>query len=301
VFIKRFSFTAAYLPFEQHFKEMTSDLQIIESLSGCPAIDQLIEYSSAYDGELVSCNQLEWIPCSEISDVKLIRQSADLNIYYAVYGKAEMMLLLLGTRDKCTSEFINEFARTLSLSAQTLSPSNVNQFERYPYLLAMRNGCEIMGFTMIEDTYYFVANRPFAHFYSIFGFCSACGLLRSSPVWCICGQKELSNEWTSNCKKLDDFIRKSHIRTTTPNDFYLQFCPPDWLGLTLPDKLTMLHKDDPRKYTFSRYRRSSMSIFLELIPLETSELSDDLFYQKVNCSIVAKNAMIIDLLIPIMF
>ena len=272
---------------------MSSDLQIIESLSGCPAIDQLIESSTHDDDEeLVSCGQLEcaelqfqWIPCSEITDVKLFRKSADFNIYHAVYGKAEVMLLLLGTRDKCTNEFINEFARTHSFSAQTFPPHSINQFEKYQYLLLMRNGCEIKGFTMIEDTYYFVANRPFAHFYSIFGFCSACGLLRCSPVWCICGQKELSYEWTSNCKKLDDFIRQSQMRTETANDFHLTFKPFDWLGLTLPDKLAFNNKDDPRKYMFSRYRRVSISVSLELVPLETSELSDDLFYQKVTAQL----------------
>jgi len=41
-------------------------------------------------------------------------------------------------------------------------------------------------------------------------------------VWCICGHKELTTEWTSN-KKLGEFIRKSQIQTK--NDAYLEWIP----------------------------------------------------------------------------
>ena len=41
-------------------------------------------------------------------------------------------------------------------------------------------------------------------------------------MWCICGHKELACGWTSNCKKLDKFIRKSQMLSKTANDAYLQ-------------------------------------------------------------------------------
>jgi hypothetical protein len=36
-----------------------------------------------------------------------------------------------------------------------------------------------------------------------------------SSVWCICGHKELSDMWTSNNKKLDNFIKKSQMQTNS--------------------------------------------------------------------------------------
>ena len=68
-----------------------------------------------------------------------------------------------------------------------------------------------------------VARRHFYHYYSRYRFCSACGILRCSPVWCICGHKELSNGWTSNNKRLDEFIKKSQIQTNSANDAYLEW------------------------------------------------------------------------------
>src|SRR5438132_3643578 len=64
----------------------------------------------------------------------------------------------------------------------------------------------IYGFTKYDDKYYMVASNLFYHCYSRYGFCSACGILRCSPVWCICGHKELSDGWTSNNKELDSSL-----------------------------------------------------------------------------------------------
>ena len=47
------------------------------------------------------------------------------------------------------------------------------------------------------------------------------------PVWCICGHKQLSDGWTSNNKQLDEFIKKSQLQTTSPNDAYLEWIPFD--------------------------------------------------------------------------
>ena len=52
-------------------------------------------------------------------------------------------------------------------------------------------------------------------------------ILRCSPVWCICGNKQLSNGWTSNNKQLDDFIKKSQLQTNSPNHAYLEWIPWD--------------------------------------------------------------------------
>src|SRR6188508_3381716 len=61
--------------------------------------------------------------------------------------------------------------------------------------------------------------------YSRYGFCTACGIRRCSPVWCICGHKELSDGWTSNNKQLDEFIKKSQLQTNSANDTYLEWIP----------------------------------------------------------------------------
>src|SRR5207248_5745555 len=85
----------------------------------------------------------------------------------------------------------------------------------------------IKGFTKLDGSYYMVAHERFYYCYSRYGFCSACGILRCSPVWCICGHKELSDGWTSNNKQLDDFIKKSQLQTDSANYAYLEWIPLD--------------------------------------------------------------------------
>src|SRR5206468_12043748 len=90
------------------------------------------------------------------------------------------------------------------------------------------------GFTKYEDNYYMVADRCFYRCYSRYGFCTTCGILRCSPVWCICGYKELSDGWSSNNKRLDEFIKKSQLQTNSPNHAYLEWisfdCIRDYNG-----------------------------------------------------------------------
>src|SRR5437016_1047386 len=98
----------------------------------------------------------------------------------------------------------------------------------------------IYGFTSNNNNYYMVAKQQFHIYHSLYGFCSACGILRCSPVWCICGHKELSQGWTSNDKKLDEFIMKLQRQTKSPNEAYLEWIPFDHLntyGNILHDKL----------------------------------------------------------------
>ena len=47
------------------------------------------------------------------------------------------------------------------------------------------------------------------------------GIRLAVTVWCICGYKRLSNRWTSNNKKLDEFIKESQLQTNSANDVYL--------------------------------------------------------------------------------
>src|SRR5580765_1951216 len=220
-------------------------METMESISGCPAIDQLIQSSKTLDdGETArEDSHLKWIPYSEFTDIESIERSTNNQpTCYATYEQAKeqrngygellpscklVEMLLLGTIDECTQEFIHEFARTYSLPTHKYdNPSNIVQFKRYSTWLERRNRM-IEGFTSDNSNYYIVAKRRFHHYYSRYGFCSACGIFRCSPVWCICGHKRLSEGWTSNNKKLDEFITKSQKRTNSPNEPYLEWIPFD--------------------------------------------------------------------------
>src|SRR5437016_13089352 len=96
--------------------------------------------------------------------------------YYGTSPSYKLVeMLLLGTVDECTQEFIHEFARTHSLPTHKYyNPSNIVQFRRYSRWLTSRNA-SIEGFTKYEDKYYLVAKRHFYNYFSLYGFCSACG------------------------------------------------------------------------------------------------------------------------------
>src|SRR5205085_5327700 len=126
-----------------------------------------------------------------------------------------IMLLLLGNDEICTPTLVSEFARIYSLPTHKYYNGD-NNFRRYTTWLKRHNEL-IKGFTKYDDNYYMVANKLFYPCYSLYGFCTACGILRCSSVWCICGHKQLSNGWTSNNKQLDEFIRKSQLQTNSPN------------------------------------------------------------------------------------
>src|SRR5207248_1767436 len=108
--------------------------------------------------------------------------------------------------------------------------------------------------------------------YSRYGFCSACGILRCSPVWCICGYRELSDGWTSNNKQLDEFIKKSQLQTNSANDAYLEWIPFDCI--------------DDRGYGCGYLYGLPTYIHLNFIPIEITSKLDISCYYKVNYSII---------------
>src|SRR5438128_2945109 len=124
-------------------------METIENASGCPAIDQLIESSKTLDNGKSAREDyhLKWIPYSEFTDIESIEHSTgNQPTHYATYERAKKQhdyygnlissyklveMLLLGTVDECTQEFIQEFARTYSLPTQKyINPSNIVQFRR---------------------------------------------------------------------------------------------------------------------------------------------------------------------------
>jgi uncharacterized protein involved in tolerance to divalent cations len=227
-----------------------------------PAIDNLVESSLESKKELL---RLKWISCSDITDIEPTPTNA---IYYAS-RKHELkgtMHLLLGSSEECTPALVSEFARIYSLP--THKYNNVdNNFKRYSEWLSHRNKL-INGFTKYEDKFYMVADKRFYHCYSRYGFCTACGTLRSSPVWCICGHKQVSDGWTSNNKQLDEFIKKSQLQTNSANDAYLEWIPFDCIG-------------DFNGYQFL-YGHLPTRTDVKLIPLEITDSTHDLYYAEVN-------------------
>ena len=168
----------------------------------------------------------EWISYSDITDIWPTQFDS---VYYALYKNEDgdgveettIILSLLGSDKICTQPFVRAFARIYALP--THKDNNNDNFRRYSEWLKCRN-YHIKGFTEYDGSYYMVADKRFYHCYSQYGFCTACGMLRCSPVWCICGHKELSDGWTSNNKQLDEFITKSYYKQT------LQMMPI-WNGL----------------------------------------------------------------------
>jgi len=177
-----------------------------------------------------------------------------------------IMLLFLGNSEECTQTLVSEFARIYSLP--THKYNNVdNSFRRYSTWLYYRN-YTINGFTKYNDNYSMVADELFYHYYSRYGFCSTCGILRCSPVWCICGHKQLSDGWTSNNKQLDELIKKSQLQTNSANDAYLEWIPFDCI----------------RNGVYLNGLPTPNSIYapVKLIPLEIIDSTHDLYYAEVN-------------------
>ena len=225
-----------------------------------PAIDNLVESSLESKNELL---RLKWISCSDITDIELTPTNA---IYYASrkHKVRGTMHLLLGSSEECTPALVSEFARIYSLP--THKYNNVdNNFKRYSKWLEERNKF-IKGFTKYEDKFYMVADKLFYHCYSRYGFCTACGTLRSSPVWCICGHKQVSDGWTSNNKQLDEFIKKSQLQTNSANDAYLEWKPFDCIGY----------------YGGYKHLYGLPTYAVKLIPLEITDETHDLYYAEVN-------------------
>ena len=224
-----------------------------------PALENLIQSSLTRVN-----NQLEWIPCSEITDINSIPTDA---IYYATRKHETIILVLLGNSEECTQTSVSEFARIYSLPTHKYN-NDVNQFRRYKRWLEERNK-HIIGFTKSNGNYYMATHLRFYLCYTLYGFCPACGILRCSPVWCICGHKQLSNGLTSNNKQLDEFIKKSQLQTNSPNDAYLEWifgCIGDWR--------------DNGEYLFGLPTTSTGDI--QLIPLEITDETNGSYYDKVT-------------------
>src|SRR5205823_7494099 len=125
-----------------------------------------------------------------------------------------------------------------------------------------------IGFTKYDDNYYMVADKLFYYCYSRYGFCAACGILRCSPVWCICGHKEVFDGWTSNNKQLDEFIKKFQLLSNSANDAYLEWIPYDCIN-----------------YDYKGYEQLDglpINQSVKLIPLEITDETHDLYYAEVN-------------------
>src|SRR6185369_8677159 len=123
--------------------------------------------------------RLKWIPYENITNVEPTQSD---NVYYAICKDdyKTIMLLLLGSDETCTPTLVSEFARIYSLP--THKYKNVdNNFRRYSVWLERRNNW-IKGFIKSnDDKYYMVADERFYDYYSRYGFCSACRILRCSP------------------------------------------------------------------------------------------------------------------------
>jgi len=192
-------------------------------------------------------------------------RKASSNFHYARSYDDKIMLLCLGNNGQCTQTLVSEFAKIYSLPTHKHDSYN---FKRYSKWLKERNKL-IKGFTKYDDNYYMVADRKFYDCYSRYGFCSVCGILRCSPVWCICGHKELSDGWTSNNKQLDEFIKKSQLQTKSPNHAYFEWIPYDCI----------------RVETYGYYLCGLPTLprtWLKFIPLEITDETHDLYYAEVN-------------------
>ena len=265
-----------------------------------PAIENLIQSS-------LESQSVVWIPCSEITDIKSTPIDA---VHYAIRKKTfneTLMLVSLGNDEICTPTLVSEFARIYSLPTHKYN-NDVSHFRRYAKWLKERNKL-IIGFTEYDNNYYMVANELFYRCYSRYGFCSVCGILRCSPVWCICGHRQLSNVtyktnanrvkkrrpffgllaffattnsyrltyamagpfygWTSNNKQLDEFIKKSQLQANSPNDAYLEWIPFDCIAVD---------GENNEGYLYGLPTRAKV----KLIPLEITDETHDLYYAEVN-------------------
>jgi len=226
-----------------------------------PVIDNLVKSSLENEDKRL---RLEWISYEEITNIE---PTPIDNVYNGSCNNGadkKIMLLCLGNSEECTETFANEFARIYSLPTHKYN-NDGNKFRRYSRWLESRNEL-VKGFTKLDDIYYMVAKRLFFHCYSRYGFCAACGILRCSPVWCICEHKELSDEWTSNNKQLDEFIKKSQLQTNSPNDAYLEWIPYDCI------------RDGRYKHL------NGLPIYsdVKLIPVEITDKTDKSYYDEVN-------------------
>src|SRR6185436_10487819 len=121
-------------------------------ISGCPAIDQLIESSKTLENgkPVLEAHHLKWISYSELSNIASIDHTTTQTVYTASYKqtdnytsskRAESVILLGIFNDNSTKEFDgHEFARLYSLPTHAHdNPPNTDKFKRYSKWLKRRN------------------------------------------------------------------------------------------------------------------------------------------------------------------
>ena len=231
------------------------------------ALDDLIQSSLESEDEDL---RLKWIPYEEIRDIKPTQVD---NVHYAfrkessASGSIYETMILLGSSEECTPTLMSEFARIYSLPTHKYN-NDVSQYRRYSRWLKKRNKL-IKGFTEYDGSYYMVADERFYHCYSRYGFCTACRIFRCSPVWCVCGHKQLCDGWTSNNKQLDEFIKKCQLQTNSANHAYLEWIPFDCIGYY-------------NGYGYLDGLPTPIDQSVKLIPLEITDSTHDLYYAEVN-------------------
>src|SRR6185312_5307712 len=90
-----------------------------------PAIDSLIQSSLESENEDL---RLRWIVCSDIMDVTSSEVDA---VYHAILESMQIILILLGSNETCTTTFVSEFASIYSLPTHKYHNSVDSQFRRY--------------------------------------------------------------------------------------------------------------------------------------------------------------------------
>ena len=104
-------------------------------------------------------SRLEWIPCSQITDIK---PTLIDNVHYAIYKdeggvkETTIMLSLLENDEICTPTLVSEFARIYSLPTHKYN-HDASQVRRYKEWLRESNNL-IKGFTEYDNKYYMVVD-----------------------------------------------------------------------------------------------------------------------------------------------
>jgi hypothetical protein len=265
--------------FERILELLTSDARIIETHGGISNTD-----CSPEEIEIIytSLNHISYSEFTNINPIKEQSHFTNQTIYSAAHnrpwrGVESVMLLSFGSRDKSTLEF----ARIYSLPTHSYeNPPGIDHFKRYSTWLKDRNKL-IKGVTTCNDQHYLVVKQKFYEYYSLYGFCSACGILRCSPIWCICGHRELSFDWTSNNANLDEFIRESQNRTKSANEAYLEWIPFESVTINSSDDssdtlysgkciINQSHTQHPNAWPINK-KNLDKSTDLESIPFHLSK------------------------------
>ena len=253
----------------------------LQRISGCSAMDQLILESKTFwkPHPEIEYYRLLWFPHFEFKSITPIQNRTDKFTHSGDLDSMKVTLMLFETNDKCTDEFIQEIDRIYSLS--TGRHGNCDHFKRFPMLLELRNRF-IHGFTNFEGNYYMVVCESFSHTYVQCGFCSECGILRCSPVWCICGHKELINACPSNNETIDKLIKHSQRQTISANEAYLEWIPFDNLFYFQPFACARPHAENSSNRLFARLYYLPSITEVELVPFQVSEYADYSCYHKVR-------------------